>query len=382
MCRLAYFPNITLSSLQEEEIFELLAYIEGANGGDGNGYGGFIDGEAFFKKGVKLSMREIAHDIREIKWDRGVIVHTRKASMGSVCNENCHPFLYGQTLLAHNGHWATGAKDVMKIMAVLGTDFTGIPASRLVDMTDSEVIAYLIDRNGEDASEMAQGVILTMTPEKVRVHNHYGDFTGWLANEDKDAWVYMSAFPKTEKFNSVMELGRDTIALIEDKELHIQKGTTIAFTRSYNSATFFDKEKGKWMRESLPAPSSRAPALPHKKSTKRPPSNILEYWNERFEKIREERDEFRKKSPEGRVRKLTRSEKKHAKKTGKILLRLLLGGNPAYWEAAISALSMAEKAALEVYLQLSVRNVNIPSLRPKDFAERVLTFMENTSGGK
>ena len=95
MCRLAMMDNKGIRYIEENYGLEnLFNYLERQLGGHGNGVC-FIynDGSYFIRKGVNLTNEEIAEEvllkIKHLKW---IIYHTRLASVGSISDENCHPF--------------------------------------------------------------------------------------------------------------------------------------------------------------------------------------------------------------------------------------------------------------------------------------------------
>lgn len=106
MCRLAMMNNKGIRYIEREYGLEnLFNYLEEQLGGHGNGVC-FIydDGNYYIKKGVNLTNTEIAKDIMaEIKHIKWIIYHTRLASVGSISNRNCHPFVNNGKILAMNG---------------------------------------------------------------------------------------------------------------------------------------------------------------------------------------------------------------------------------------------------------------------------------------
>lgn len=381
MCRMAYFPNKTIAALKASTIAEVLKYLERTHGGDGNGFGGFIRGEPFFKKGVDLDMKDIAQFIKATTWDHGVIAHTRKASMGSVCDENCHPFLYDNVLLAHNGHWATGAKNIIKMMATLGQDVTGVSGERLIDMTDSEVIAYLVSKNGETITELAQGVIMTMTADHVRVHNHAGDFRG-VNFSNTGVWLFMSTIPVSIE-GDVFEMGRGAIMHLETGEPVIKAGVWHEYFTTYGYSETYQRNRG--ALPALPAQSHSSP--PKKKKQRKSHDTIMDDWSARHEKMQRERDEVLLKNLKGgrvrlEMRSLTKSEKRHGRRAGYLILQKLRKEiPPSYWRVELAYFTHAERAAVEIHLQLSARTVDMPVLSHLDFVALVYKSIRANGGG-
>ena len=96
MCRLALFDRNGIDHIESTVgINNLFDHLELSLGGHGNGYFMlFNDGKIRVKKGVKVTNEEITEDIlknyNNIKW---VMYHTRLASLGTISNDNCHPFI-------------------------------------------------------------------------------------------------------------------------------------------------------------------------------------------------------------------------------------------------------------------------------------------------
>lgn len=108
MCRLIMFNKKGFDLIEErigaKKLFDIL---EQANGGHGNGIAYMsANGAVEIIKGVKYDNELVYNDIKELlntsemKW---CIYHTRIASLGSVTDENCHPYQSGNMVLAMNG---------------------------------------------------------------------------------------------------------------------------------------------------------------------------------------------------------------------------------------------------------------------------------------
>ena len=80
------------------------------------------------EKGVNLDVRNIAKILRNTDYD-WALFHTRLASMGNICDQNCHPFR---------------RKDV--VMAMNGTEKSVNFLSKIRDITDTEAILETIDK--------------------------------------------------------------------------------------------------------------------------------------------------------------------------------------------------------------------------------------------
>ena len=106
MCRLALLNNEGIMYIEENYGLErFFDHLEAQLGGHGNGVG-FIynDGSYFVRKGVNLTNEDIAEEVlRKIKHIKWIIYHTRLASVGSISNKNCHPFVDNGRIMAMNG---------------------------------------------------------------------------------------------------------------------------------------------------------------------------------------------------------------------------------------------------------------------------------------
>lgn len=130
MCRLLLTNKLGVQHIKEKYgLKELFNHLEKSSGGFGNGFALVKDKKVvFLKKGVYLTNDEIAKIVDKMDYD-WLLYHTRIASMGSVCDANCHPFRQGNLVLAMNG---------------TETDFKGV--ANLFNTTDTEAIAKIITR--------------------------------------------------------------------------------------------------------------------------------------------------------------------------------------------------------------------------------------------
>jgi len=70
----------------------------------GWGLAAYVDGEPRVARGAKAAWQDPAYKERAAALEgRSLLAHVRKASVGSVQLENCHPFQHGRWLFAHNG---------------------------------------------------------------------------------------------------------------------------------------------------------------------------------------------------------------------------------------------------------------------------------------
>ncbi len=106
MCRLAMINNAGIRHIENEYGLEnLFNHLERQLGGHGNGIC-FIynSGSYLIKKGIHLTNKEIAEEVlKNIKYLKWIIYHTRLASVGSISDRNCHPFYNKGRIMAMNG---------------------------------------------------------------------------------------------------------------------------------------------------------------------------------------------------------------------------------------------------------------------------------------
>ena len=398
MCRLAYLPNEALALLTEEQIKEFIEFLTKIHGGDGLGFGGFIEGIPHLNKGVKLSAEAIAEEIKSMQWDHGVILHTRSSSFGSIRDENCHPFLHGNTLLAHNGHWSA-AKDYQKFMILMGEEFTGLPFERMADITDSEIIAFLIAKHGPAASDLASGVILTMSPDEVRIHKHQGSFKGF--EMEPGVWVFASSLSwSLQQKKDHYELGSNSIAylnVLNDSHPLVVQGKFELEKYVPEKPKPKDPGKGYWkLNEETnqwdwvvykyygqPVLPSGPSQHPHSKRTGVVILDRLDdVYNEILKKSEgREGGKVGKKKKGRHPWKFTKSQKKLFRKAAKVILKRLGSVDEVLRFDRITRLSQSERAALEFFFQVHVRPVALPGLPFLDLARHVRTYLKSKSGG-
>jgi len=211
MCRLAYVPFST----EKEDVNlvgTLFQFLEVSFGGHGNGIGYFKENKPWLYKGAQLLTDTLAdHMLDE---GHSAIFHTRLASMGSICDANCHPFAYNGVLTAHNGHWSD-AKEMAQ-MLIHADKFS---KTNLLDMTDSEVIACLVGNYGFGSADIVNtGVILSLYKDHAKVYVK-GDFE--VIKTPEGRWLYASEFPRKIiedwKVDYYMKFQRDSIAKLTDE---------------------------------------------------------------------------------------------------------------------------------------------------------------------
>lgn len=221
MCRLLYIPP--QSGISRKALCRLCEYLETACGGDGNGAAAVKRGtQAQLYKGAKVP----AHKLGAMLWAwsqdgyHGVF-HTRKATHGSISDDNCQPFIARGTALAHNGIWQDGAT---------------IGAAMLPDYSDSRVLAHLWHERGpkwlreESTLWPPSGVWLFVGIKSQRVRVPSGMFSDM--SYDPRSGVWASQFPKCKPFKSAYDVASGTHAL------HVRGGKAKApAAASYGFAT-------------------------------------------------------------------------------------------------------------------------------------------------
>ncbi len=176
MCRLAMMNKEGIKHIEREYGLEnMFNYLERQLGGHGNGVC-FIynDGSYYIHKGVNLTNAEIAEEVlmklKHLKW---IIYHTRLASVGSINDDNCHPF-------ENNG----------KVMAMNGTERNYIVVDER--LTDTENILLSTD-NILDGTKKYHSVFLGYENGKVFANRNFGSLEYMpCGNGGK---VFASTFP-------------------------------------------------------------------------------------------------------------------------------------------------------------------------------------------
>ncbi len=181
MCRL-----ILMNKNGEREIEKsyglsnFLRFLEEQKGGHGNGYALMKKGRIIsLEKGVKLNVKEIARVIRKSNYD-WCIFHTRLASVGNKCDENCHPFRRGT-----------------EVMAMNGTERSVGLVSNIKEITDTEAILDLktLYKWGLPALRKLKSIFVGFAKGKpyIVANNTYN--VKLLNNKKNNAIVFASDFP-------------------------------------------------------------------------------------------------------------------------------------------------------------------------------------------
>jgi hypothetical protein len=128
MCRVALFNKSGEGLIEKSAgLKAFLDRLEKDAGGAGNGLALLKNKEIILlEKGVKYSNEEIVKALHETDYD-WALYHTRIPSVGDRTDENCHPFMVGETVLAMNG-----------------TESITSSIAKLSGMTDTEAVLRLI----------------------------------------------------------------------------------------------------------------------------------------------------------------------------------------------------------------------------------------------
>ncbi len=209
ICRVAYIQS---KNIDRKLLTALFKDLEKSAGGDGNGIGGFLDDKPFICKSAKAPAVDFAGTLIDREWKNGFLFHTRRASVGSINNINCHPFIWGNTVTIHNGH--VDGFGVLKLMMLENLEkYTadGWTEEKIISTTDSDILAYFIWKRGFDfVSMMDCGTVVTMYPEHVKMYVGYC----LEAIQIGDHWIYASEFS-------------DEMGLAADQWLVFGKGTDL-----------------------------------------------------------------------------------------------------------------------------------------------------------
>ncbi len=212
MCRLSYIGNNKIDRIFLAELFKDL---EKSAGGDGNGIGGFVGGSPFITKSIVIPVEEFANTQINHEWDNGFLFHTRRASVGVIDNNNCHPFMWGDTITIHNGH--IEGFGVLKLMMLENLDkykVDGWTVDKIAVTSDSDILSYFIWKKGFNIVPMMDcGTVITMYPNEIRMYVGYC----LEAIQYGSDWIYASEFS-------------DKMGMDSEQWLVFGKGTDITIT--------------------------------------------------------------------------------------------------------------------------------------------------------
>ena len=187
MCRV-----VLMNKQGEKEIEKVygleryLRYLEKQLGGHGNGYSLLKNNKIIkLEKGINLDVRDIADTLKKTSYD-WALFHTRLASIGSTCDENCHPFKRENTILAMNG-----------------TEHSVGFLSKVTEMTDTEAILEIMSKYnlGLAALRNFSSIFMGFYNGKPFVVANNISNIKVLNNKNINAIVFASSFPSKFSWN-------------------------------------------------------------------------------------------------------------------------------------------------------------------------------------
>lgn len=203
MCRIAFFPEHTNPG--SKRIKPFLEYLIDYQGGDGAGVASWVDGKPLVVKGVKHDQASLAA-VMEKKGAPGWLFHARAASIGPKVDELCQPFVSGEHLFVHNGHWMDWRAAYWPL--ILNGQMT---VKQYVN--DSRVISEIVRKTGPVGVWLVpSGVFVTWERGKEFAVGHVvsGAFAySSLPEEEGGGYVYASSFP-SEWPMTIFEFANDT----------------------------------------------------------------------------------------------------------------------------------------------------------------------------
>lgn len=250
MCRLAFIPPGT--DPERKEVLELLSHLCSMQGKDGMGVGGWTPAQdGRLVKGVDAKPEEAVKKLAALDAiKRGVLFHCRAATSGGRVDALTQPFVFGDFMTVHNGHW-TDWKEAFWPLVVNG----GIKPSD-GPINDSACAAALVGRLGHEAIRyIDSGVYITWRRSEKWpiVHVNRGDFAfSALPKKLGGGIIYASSFPYTWDVK-VMELQNNTRAVLTPAGPHILYGEEPA-ERAYYVGTGYSRKGWKGHEHSMGTP--------------------------------------------------------------------------------------------------------------------------------
>ena len=209
MCRVAL---ISKDFKDREFLIKLFSDLNKSAGGDGLGIGWFENGIPNIFKGEKITPEQMAEKICGINSDHGILFHCRRASIGKVNDENCHPNTRGNSISIHNGQ--VEGIGVLKLMMLENFEkyqVDGWTQEKIMVTSDSDILSYFIWKRGFDIVPMMNcGTVFTQYPDIVRMYVGHDLEAIQVGNE----WIYASEFS-------------DKMGLVSEQWLVFGKGTDI-----------------------------------------------------------------------------------------------------------------------------------------------------------
>ena len=163
MCRMMSGTRKALLEYEEVNGLEkLLDQLEKQGGGEGNGICLVKRRKiVHYEKGVRLRNKDVLRALLTEDYDHA-LYHSRVRSMGSRSSKDFHPFLFGETVLAHNGtelgfyelSWGTGMSDSELIARLISTmepwvALEALRSTRSVYMGYLKGIPFVVNAQGQ-----------------------------------------------------------------------------------------------------------------------------------------------------------------------------------------------------------------------------------------
>ncbi|MEM9587515.1 MAG: class II glutamine amidotransferase [Planctomycetota bacterium] len=148
-CTLVHAQNALLIQSREDEV--------GREHPDGWGIGYFRDGDPYLEKNASPAFEGLHFsDAAERLYSTGVISHVRLATVGRTQIENCHPFIWGNWIFAHNGTVA----GIDSLRNELLGEISRKLAQNIKGSTDSELLFHwLVQKASEQGLMDGDGCI-------------------------------------------------------------------------------------------------------------------------------------------------------------------------------------------------------------------------------
>lgn len=212
MCRIAFFPGNTVHHKWTQWF---MGWLESRLGGHGNGVGFWDDETPVVVKGVSATPGELV-EVAE----GPTLFHTRLATVGTVSDKNCHPFVVGDGIYCHNGSFF-GYRAIRRWMEKREVTLPD-------DVTDSLVLATYAELFVSDFKKLLRsrfGVLARLGSDGrlLVVITNYSFAMGRLF--DTGEIVYASEFPDDYEYVRDVKVFRPgTVAILSDKGPEFIKG--------------------------------------------------------------------------------------------------------------------------------------------------------------
>lgn len=244
MCRVLLSDRKSILEYEKTHgLLGLLIHLELQCGGHGNGYALLRKGKIIrFEKGLTLSNGEIAKILLTENYD-WVCWHTRIASIGKESDENCHPFVYGDTAIAMNG-----------------TEYDFMDVADALGCTDTEIVFRLMQHSSyAEATKILKAmhaVFVGFVQGKPIAIKNKGDLELWnrgtlLASSFPQGVPYRKLHANAHLLNGVIYEGKEPVVAehafsyfyssYDERDLSSKDSVY-----SKSSVSYSTKDKGKW----------------------------------------------------------------------------------------------------------------------------------------